>query len=87
MSADGFGVATRQTVFNQKISAHRPTEMPQGLLESWFASLYLWISRREGHEHPDTTHALRLLRACRERPGDRRAADERDELASFQLIE
>src|SRR6516164_4648793 len=85
MSADGLGVATRQTVFNQKISAHRPTEMPQGLLESWFARLYLWISRREGHEHPDMTHALRLLRARRERPSGRRAAEQRDELAALHL--
>src|SRR6516225_3488979 len=81
MSADGLGVATRQTVFNQKISAHRPTEMPQGLLESWFARLYLWISRREGHEHPDTTHPLGLLCARRERPRSRRATEQRDEVA------
>src|SRR5262245_9613630 len=80
MSAQGLGVATRQTVFDQKVSAHRPTEMPQGLLESWFARLYLWISRREGHEHPDTTHPLRLLRARRERPPGRRAAEERNEM-------
>src|SRR5262249_4638421 len=81
MSADGLGVATRQTVFNQKISAHRPTEMPQGLLESWLERLYLGISRREGHEHPDTTHTLRLLRARRERPRRRDAAEQSDKLA------
>ena len=32
-------------------------------------------------------HALALLRACRERPRRRRAAEQRDELATFQLIE
>src|SRR6266511_4211003 len=36
---------------------------------------------------PDTRRLARLLRARRERPSDRRAAEESDELAPFQLIE
>jgi hypothetical protein len=39
------------------------------------------------HEHTDPPHALSQLRARRERPHDRRAADEPDERASFQLTE
>jgi len=83
MSADGLGVATRQTVFNQQVRAHRPTKLPQGLLKNWLPRLCLWISRSEGHEQADTTRALRLLRARRERPCCRSAAEERDEFAPF----
>jgi hypothetical protein len=32
-------------------------------------------------EHADAPHAVALLRAHRERPSDRRAAEERDEVA------
>src|SRR5262245_55281693 len=42
--------------------------------------------RRLSIEKPDHRHG-RLLRVCRERPRRRRAAEQRDELASFQLIE
>ena len=41
--------------------------------------------RRHAVEDPDHRH--RLLRARRERPRYRRAAEERDEMAAFQLIE
>ena len=44
-------------------------------------------SAASAHEHADAPHALALLRACRERPHGRRAAEKRNELASFQLIE
>jgi hypothetical protein len=33
------------------------------------------------------TDPKKLLRPCRERPRGRRAANQRDELASFQLVE
>jgi len=35
------------------------------------------------HQHADPPHALALLRARRERPRDRRAAEQRDELATL----
>jgi hypothetical protein len=38
-------------------------------------------------QHAETPHAVGLLRARRERPRDCRAAEQRDELAPFQLIE
>src|SRR5262249_22836537 len=37
--------------------------------------------QRPGHEVPDPGHSRRLLRACREWPRCRRAAEKRDELA------
>jgi hypothetical protein len=42
----------------------------------------LWIVRRQVHEHADTPHPVRMLRARRKRPAYRRAAEKRDELAS-----
>jgi len=71
LPADGLGAAACQTIINQQVCAHRPTKLPQGLLKAWLARLYLRISRREGHEHADTTRALALLRARRERPRGR----------------
>src|SRR5262249_57544298 len=44
--------------------------------------------RRRGRRQIANTHGLHgLLRACRERPRDRRAAEQCDELAPVQLIE
>src|SRR5262249_10987652 len=42
------------------------------------------VAGRPGAEEPDYWHA-RLLRPRRERPNDGRAAEQRDELAPFQL--
>jgi hypothetical protein len=39
------------------------------------------------HQHADAPHPLRLLRARRERPRRRGAAEQRDEIATVQLIE
>ena len=43
--------------------------------------LHFRIVLGEAHEHADAPHPLRLLRARRERPRRRRAAEQRDELA------
>jgi hypothetical protein len=45
------------------------------------------IVSRDVQEDADAPHPLRLLRARRERPSDRRAAEKRDELSPLQLIE
>jgi hypothetical protein len=37
-------------------------------------------------QHADARHRAALLRARRERPGDYRAAEKRDEFASFHRI-
>src|SRR5215831_9416578 len=41
------------------------------------------IVRAQVHEDADPPHPLALLRASRERPGSRRAAEQRDELAAL----
>ena len=64
-----------------------PTELPQTLQEGPQPELIPGIIRRGRQKHADPSHAFALLRARRERPGRRRTADERYELAAFQLME
>jgi hypothetical protein len=58
----------------------------QALQERRYAGLKFWIVRGCRKEHADAPHPLGLLRTRRERPHSR-AAEQRDEIASFQLIE
>jgi len=44
-------------------------------------------ARRQRDQHADPPHPLALLRARGRRPSGRRAAEQRDELPSLQLIE
>src|SRR5215469_17734245 len=50
------------------------------------ASLSFQIGRSRAREHVDALHPLAVLRACRERPRDRCAAEQRDELAPLHSI-
>ena len=58
-----------------------PAQLLQPLQERRDAGLRFRIVRGCGHEHADAPHPLGLLRARRERPRRRRAAEQRDELA------
>jgi hypothetical protein len=79
-------VTAGPAIVDAHVAAFYPSQFLKPLLQRFDPSLsYCVIS--DTHEHADTPHALWLLRARRERPCDRRAADERDELAAFQLIE
>jgi hypothetical protein len=51
------------------------------------ACLRFWIVRRPWQQHTDAPHALGLLRPCRQRPHRRRAAEQCDDLAPFQVTE
>src|SRR5262249_35929597 len=70
--------------FDAHVAAIGPTRCLQCLQKCREARLSFRIGRREVHEHADPPYALTLLRARRERPRDRRAAEQRDELASSQ---
>src|SRR6516165_3945570 len=53
-------------------------------MERCDAGLSFWIVGSGAHENANAPHPLgRRLRADRERPRDRRAAEQRDELAAF----
>jgi hypothetical protein len=54
----------------------------QPLQERPDAGLKFRIVRGSGQEHADAPRSLGLLRFRRERPGDRRAAEQRDEIAA-----
>src|SRR5262245_25838128 len=58
-----------------------PAQFPQPAQERRDAGSAFRIVRGGAHEHADTSHLVGLLRACRERPCDCRAAEQRDELA------
>src|SRR5258708_7888856 len=62
-----------------QVAALAPSQLAERLCERGVPGLPLGIVRGDIREHADAPHAL--LRARRERPRDRRAAEQRDELA------
>jgi hypothetical protein len=69
------------------VTANGPTQHRQRLLERPDAGLPLRIVRGGGQEQANAPHPIGLLRARRKWPRRCRAAEQRDELAPFQLIE
>src|SRR5262249_45109297 len=64
------------------VAAVGPAQLLQPLQERCDARCRLWIVRGQEHEHAEAPRPLALLRARCERPR-RRAAEQRDEIASF----
>jgi len=58
----------------------------QALQKCGDAPLPFRIVRGQVHQHADAAHALALLRPRGERPRDRRAAEQGDELAPSHLL-
>src|SRR5262245_64769139 len=85
MGADACGVSTAPSIIDTDAAAVVPAQLLQRLAESLEIVLLLNIFG-ERVEHADPPQPGRLLRACRHRPR-RRAAEQRDELAAFYLIE
>jgi hypothetical protein len=50
------------------------------------AGLRLRVVCGLGHKNANASRSLRLLGPCRKRPRDNRAAEQRDDLASFPLM-
>ena len=73
-----------------RVDLHVAANAPSGLLETLQkrpdAGLKFGIVRSRGQENANAPHPVWMLRARRERPR-RCAAKQRDELASFYLIE
>jgi hypothetical protein len=65
------------------VAALGPTQFLQSLTEGCDASLTFRIVRSGTYKHPDEPYPLRLLRARRERPRGRSAAEQRDEIAAL----
>src|SRR5262249_51265847 len=68
------------------VAADGPVRKRQPLMERREAGLIFRIVRGCGQENTDAPHTLALLPARRERPR-RRAAEKRNELAPFELIQ
>jgi hypothetical protein len=63
------------------VAAVGPAQLLQALHECRNAGLPFHIVRGYIREHADAPHALALLRSCCNGPSDRRAAEQRHELA------
>jgi hypothetical protein len=74
------------TFVELNVAAPRPPKPCKLFAKSLNASLNFHVSWRVRHQNPDPAHPLALLCARRERPRSRRAAEKRDELASFHSI-
>ena len=77
-------VAARDPKYELQIAALAPSEGRKPLRESGEIALRHRVPLRKTHEHPDAPHPLASLRPRRERPRGR-AAEQRDEVAAFQL--
>jgi hypothetical protein len=68
------------------IAADDPAELLKSLPERRGAELSLRIALRVKHQHADPPHPLGLLRERGQRPCDRRATKQRDEIASLHCL-
>src|SRR5262249_35460430 len=80
------GIAGAPALADPHVAAVGPAQLLQALQEGREASLAFRTVRARAHEHADPPHALGLLRARRERPRYRRAAEERYECAPLHSI-
>src|SRR5262249_36774385 len=87
LSAKAVGIARAPAEVDAHVAADRPAGFLQPLQERRETRLSFRIVWAEVHEHADPPDPFALLRARRERPGRRRAAEQRDEFPSLQLIE
>src|SRR5262249_28180498 len=76
---------SRPTDLNPHVAADGPAQQRQPLQERPDAGLKYHIIRGCVQEHADPPHALTLLRARRERPRYRSAAEQRDECAALHV--
>ena len=86
IEAGTIGIAAGPTKLHPHVTAVDPSQLLQPLLQGRHATLSLRVVLGEDGEHADPARLVRLLRARIERPR-RRAAEQRDELTAFYLIE
>src|SRR6516164_5765091 len=73
------GIGTRITIIDQDVAAGRPSELPEPLPETLKITLRVRVVLGDSQQYGDPPHLVALLRARRERPRSRRAAEQRDE--------
>jgi len=85
IGAETFGIAIAPSEIDLQISADRPTQLLQAPNKGRSATVHLGVVGTGIREHADAPHPFALLRARRERPRRRGAAEQRDELAPLHL--
>src|SRR5262249_50048500 len=80
------GVEPHPAVVELNVATLRPSELLKPLAECGEECLIFGVVLGRRHQHADSPHAAAPLRARRERPRRRRAAEQRDELAAFHSI-
>src|SRR5262249_5026704 len=75
----------RKAIVNTDIAAFRPSTLLEPLPECREAGPHFRIVLGEARQHADPPHPLGLLRARRQRPRNRRAAEQRYELATLHV--
>jgi hypothetical protein len=84
VAAHEFHIVGRPALVEFDFAAFRPPKSLEFLFERAHPRLYVRLSFRVGHQESDAPHPLaRYLRARRERPRHRCAAEQRDELAAL----
>src|SRR5262245_55888119 len=83
--ADPHRVARGPTDVDLQVATLAPTELLKSLAKCCQSAQRLLVIVSPRQQHADPPHALGLLRARRERPRHRRAAEQRDELAPPQV--
>src|SRR5262249_4097575 len=83
--AHAVSIAAAPAVIDADVLANGPTQLLETLRKRCEAGLGFRIVCRDTHQHANVPHPP-LLPVCRKRPR-RRAAEQRDELATFHLTE
>jgi hypothetical protein len=78
--------ARLEAVVDPHIAADSPTQFLQALQKRRVTALPIRVVRGQVRKYTNPPHAVRLLRARRERPSDGRTADECNGLAPVQSI-
>src|SRR5207249_3606238 len=84
-SLEAISLSTGPAIFDFQITALGPPQFLKALFESRGFGLTLGIARGKSHQHANTPHPVNLLRACRKRPRDHRAAKQANELPTPHL--
>src|SRR5262245_11716090 len=86
MALQAVGIALAPSIVDPNMAILHPSQLLQTFLEGCRPSPDLGIALVQRHQHADPPQSFRLLRARRERPRRRRAAEQRDERAALHSI-
>src|SRR5262245_25723841 len=85
MALQAVEIALAPSIVGPNIAILHPSQLLQTFLEGCRPSPDLGIALVQRHQHADPPQSFRLLRARRERPCDRRAAEQGDEVAALHV--